>query len=339
MSKMTTLCYIEHDGKYLMLYRNKKENDINEGKWIGVGGHFEEGESPEECLVREVKEEMGLTVFSYQFRGLITFIPKPGEAEYMCLYTADRYEGVPTACNEGTLEWVPKDEVLNLNIWEGDKIFFRLLNEDATFFSMKLSYEGDRLVFASLDGKELELLDVVDEAGNPTGVARERALVHQNGDWHRTCHIWAARKDEEGAWEVLLQKRSLSKETYPGCYDCSAAGHVKAGGTCLDGAVREIKEELGIYVKPEELEPFGEIREDSEHEFHGNRLLERELITVYLYPVWGPLPEISLQKEEVESVCWMKLDQCFSLVRSGELPNCLDLRELEALKNFLDAKS
>ena len=237
----------------------------------------------------------------------------------------------------GLWNGVPKDEVLNLNIWEGDKIFFRLLNEDATFFSMKLSYEGDRLVFASLDGKELELLDVVDEAGNPTGVARERALVHQNGDWHRTCHIWAARKDEEGEWEVMLQKRSPAKETYPGCYDCSAAGHVKAGGTCLDGAVRELKEELGItrYLRV----PFGEIREDSQHEFHGSRLLERELITVYLYRVYGPAPEITLQEEEVESVCWMKLDQCFSLVRSGELPNCLDLRELEALKNFLDAKS
>ena len=153
MRNLTTLCYIEQDGKYLMLHRIKKKNDVNQHKWIGVGGHFEEGESPEECLLREVREETGLTLLSWRFRGLITFQSQGWGTEYMCLYTADRYEGVPTACNEGTLEWVPKDEVLNLNIWEGDKIFFRLLNEDATFFSMKLSYEGDRLVFASLDGK------------------------------------------------------------------------------------------------------------------------------------------------------------------------------------------
>ena len=157
MSKMTTLCYIEHDGKYLMLYRNKKENDINEGKWIGVGGHFEEGESPEECLVREVKEETGLTLTHWRSRGLLTFI-WGNMTEFIHLYTADGWTGEMIqgdACREGVLEWVPKEKVEQLPIWEGDKIFFRLLEENRPFFSLKLSYEDDILKEAVLDGKPL----------------------------------------------------------------------------------------------------------------------------------------------------------------------------------------
>ena len=126
------------------------------------GGHLEDGESPEECLLREVKEETGLTLTSWRFRGLVTFTSQGWGTEYMCLYTADRYEGEPTACSEGTLEWVPKEKVLDLNLWEGDKIFFRLIEEEAPFFSLKLSYQGDRLSEAVLDGRPLELFDVRD---------------------------------------------------------------------------------------------------------------------------------------------------------------------------------
>ena len=144
-SRMTTLCYIERDGAYLMLHRVSKKHDVNKDKWIGIGGHFEEGESPEECLLREAKEETGLTLTSYRFRGLVTFMAEGWPTEYMCLYTADKYEGEMADCNEGVLEWVKKEEVLKLNLWEGDKIFFRLLNEDVPFFSLKLSYNGDRL--------------------------------------------------------------------------------------------------------------------------------------------------------------------------------------------------
>lgn len=144
--KVTTLCYIEKDDRYLMLYRGKKENDCNGGKWIGVGGKFEPGESPEECLVREVKEETGLTITSYRFRGLITFVSDCWEDEMMCLFTADKFEGELTECEEGTLQWIPKSEVPQLNVWEGDKVFLEKLLTTNEFFSLKLRYEGERLV-------------------------------------------------------------------------------------------------------------------------------------------------------------------------------------------------
>lgn len=156
MSSLSTLCYIEKDGKYLMLHRTVKKNDVNKDKWIGVGGHFEQDESPEECVLREVKEETGYTLTSYKFRGLVTFISGNGVTEYMSLFTADGFEGEQIACDEGELEWVEKSKVQSLNIWEGDKIFFRLLEEREEFFSLKLVYDGhDKLIKASLDGKNI----------------------------------------------------------------------------------------------------------------------------------------------------------------------------------------
>ena len=156
IQNLTTLCYIEKDASYLMLHRVSKKNDINKDKWIGIGGHFKLNESPEECLLREAKEETGLTLTSYRFRGIVTFITDGlEEAEYMHLYTADGYEGEMIDCDEGTLEWVPKNKVTELNLWEGDLIFFDLLNQDAPFFSLKLVYQGDMLVEAVLDGKRI----------------------------------------------------------------------------------------------------------------------------------------------------------------------------------------
>lgn len=157
MEAMSTLCYIEKDNQYLMLHRIVKKNDVNKDKWIGVGGHFEENESPEECLLREVKEETGYTLTAYQFRGLVTFISGTGVTEYMCLYTADGFEGEQIFCDEGQLEWVHKDKILELNLWEGDKIFFQLLETRKDFFSLKLVYDGtNNLVEVSLDGKPWE---------------------------------------------------------------------------------------------------------------------------------------------------------------------------------------
>ena len=141
-----------------MLHRVKKKNDVNQDKWIGVGGKFEADESPEECLLREVREETGLTLTDYRFRAVVTFVAQGWETEYMHLYTATGWTGELTDCDEGTLEWVPKARVQELPIWEGDKIFFRLIEDPASpFFSPKMEYQGDRLVRAVLDGKELPL--------------------------------------------------------------------------------------------------------------------------------------------------------------------------------------
>ena len=151
-SPMTTLCYIEAEDSYLMLHRVSKKNDVNKDKWIGVGGHFEEGESPEECLLREVREETGLTLTSWRFRGIVTFTQEDYGTEYMCLYTADGFKGELKECAEGVLEWIKKDELLKLNLWKGDLIFLKLLKDDMPFFSLKLSYRGDELTDAVLDG-------------------------------------------------------------------------------------------------------------------------------------------------------------------------------------------
>lgn len=156
--KNSTLCYIEKDNKYLMLHRVVKKDDVNKDKWIGVGGQFEFGESPEDCVLREVKEETGYTLTSYQYRGLVTFVFADVEMEFMSLFTADGFEGEPIECNEGVLEWVPTEDVWKLNLWEGDKIFFRLLEEKIPFFSLKLVYNLDgQLESAALNGKVMEL--------------------------------------------------------------------------------------------------------------------------------------------------------------------------------------
>lgn len=148
---LTTICYIEKDDKYLMLHRTKKENDINKGKYIGIGGKFETGESPEECIVREVKEETGLLLKSYKLRGIITYTFTNYESEYMYVFTSKEFEGNLLECNEGDLSWVDKDKVLNLNLWEGDKIFLKELDKDNVFFTMKCEYDGDKLVKYTLN--------------------------------------------------------------------------------------------------------------------------------------------------------------------------------------------
>lgn len=156
-TKMSTLCYIERDDKYLMLHRVFKENDVNKDKWIGVGGHFEFAESPEECLCREVFEETGYVISDYKFRGLITFVygEKGKEiVEYMHLFTARNVKGEHKNCDEGILEWIPKKDIFELDLWEGDRIFLRLLDERDDFFSLKLVYnDKDELIESKLDGE------------------------------------------------------------------------------------------------------------------------------------------------------------------------------------------
>ena len=153
--KNTSLCYIQRDDEYLMLHRVKKENDENHDKWIGIGGKFEPGESPEECMLREALEETGLTISRWQYRGIVTFVSDEWGTEYMHLFTADRFQGQLKDCDEGELAWIKKSELLRLTLWEGDRIFLRLLDSDEPFFSLKLRYQGDKLVGAALNGKSL----------------------------------------------------------------------------------------------------------------------------------------------------------------------------------------
>lgn len=154
--KQTTLCYLQHDNQYLMLHRVKKQNDASHDKWIGVGGKCEADESPDECMLREVLEETGLQLSQWRYRGIVTFISDIWPCEYMHLFTASDWSGTMIDCDEGNLQWIPKNEILNLRLWEGDKIFLRLLmDEKQPFFSLKLSYHGDTLVAAKLNGRLL----------------------------------------------------------------------------------------------------------------------------------------------------------------------------------------
>lgn len=155
--KNTSLCYIECGGQYLMLHRVKKVNDENHDKWIGIGGKFEPGESPEECMQREVTEETGLTAREWRYRGIVTFVSDEWETEYMHLFTCTGFTGTLRECDEGVLEWIDKRALLALPIWEGDKIFLRLLDEGEPFFSLKLNYSGDRLTAAVLNGVPLNV--------------------------------------------------------------------------------------------------------------------------------------------------------------------------------------
>ena len=154
---LTTLCYIEKDGQYLMMHRVSKKNDLNQDKWIGIGGKFEGDESPDECLLREAYEETGLRLTSWQCRGVVTFLTNgPWEGEFMYLFTADGFEGQLKECDEGQLQWISRDFLDQLPKWEGDQIFLDLLWQDAPFFLLKLRYDGDKLVEAVLNGEKIK---------------------------------------------------------------------------------------------------------------------------------------------------------------------------------------
>lgn len=322
--RMSTLCYIEKEHKYLMLHRIVKKNDVNKDKWIGVGGHFEEGESPEECILREVKEETGYTLTSYRYRGLVTFVFADIEMEYMSLFTADGFEGEPIVCNEGVLEWVDIEDVWKLNLWEGDKIFFRLLDEEIPFFSLKLVYRADgTLEHAALNGKAMEMFDVIDENGEKTGLIKERGVVHREGALHATAHIWIARKNEKSGYDILLQKRSDNKDSHPGCYDISSAGHICAGDNVLESALRELHEELGIEAKPQELREIGVYEKHYEGEFYGKPFRDNQRSTMYLYQEPIDITTLQLQQSEIASVIWMDYKEALCAIRENTMKHCI----------------
>ena len=153
----STLCYLERDGQYLMLHRVKKQNDANHDKWIGVGGKFEEGESPEDCVTREVWEETGLTLTDYAYRGVVTLVSDRWEGEYMHLFTATGFTGQVKECDEGQLEWIPKEKLMQLPMWAGDRLFLERIAQPGPFFSLKLRYRGETLEGAWLNGKPLNI--------------------------------------------------------------------------------------------------------------------------------------------------------------------------------------
>lgn len=336
MERLSTLCYIEQDGKYLMLHRTVKKNDVNKDKWIGVGGHFEYGESPEECLLREVKEETGYTLTSWKYRGIVTFVYGEDTVEYMSLYTADGFTGEPIECDEGELEWVDKKDIPALELWEGDKIFFRLLDMEREFFSLKLVYNrSDVLQYAALDGEPLELFDEIREDGSRTGVVKERGVVHEDGSLHPTVHTWIVRSNDKSGYDLLLQKRSECKDSNPGCWDISSAGHVEAGHGYLESAIRELKEELGIDALPEQLREVGTRRCGFESEFYGRPFRDNELSMIYIYEEPVNTAELTLQESEVSETAWMDYKECRRKVAGHLFQNCIYEDELDMVGRAL----
>lgn len=334
-ASLSTLVYIEDPETHqiLMLHRVKKHHDVNHGKWIGIGGHFEKDESPEDCLLREVREETGLTLTKWHFQGIVTFISGDGVTEYMHLYTSDAFTGTLHDCDEGELKWVPKEEVLKLNLWEGDRIFFRLILEDPDFFSLKLVYDGNgRLCSAVQDGRDMELFDVLDESGQKTGIVRERNVCHRDGSLHGTVHIWFLR-EHQGKWQVLLQKRSAVKNSNPGRYDISSAGHIPSGETPIQAAVREVGEELGLNVVPSDLIKIGTHRAGFSARFHGKPFVDQELSTVYLCFKAFDLKELKLQESEVALVKWFDLKAARQGISDQSIPNCIHMDEFDMVKD------
>ena len=180
----------------------------------------------------------------------------------------------------------------------------------------------------------MELLDVVDENGVPTGTVVSREKAHAEGIRHRTAHVWLVRF-RQGKAEVLLQKRCQDKDSWPGCYDISSAGHIPAGADYIASALRELKEELGVSVKEEELKDCGMHRMDVNTEFYGKPFIDRQVSKVYLLHLDWEAEDFKVQEEEIESVIWMDFEECMQAVIHQSIPNCIDIKELEMLKAFL----
>ena len=356
MPELTTLCYLVKDGKALMLHRVVKKNDVNKDKWIGVGGHFEDGESPEDCAKREIYEETGLTAEAMTLNGIVTFdSAKQDHTEYMFLYTVTEWTGTAHECDEGVLEWIDFDRIRNMNLWEGDRIFLKLLDEGHPFFSLKLVYdEKDVLRGAVLDGRPMELFDILNPDGTLAGYTRERSIAHEMGSLHGTVHIWIARdtkKENKGdkednevkeaagtGWQLLLQKRAADKDSYPGCMDISSAGHIKAGDGVEETLLREFREEMGISASAEDFTYVGDHLSYHESVFYGKPFRDHELSHIFVYRLSDRIDaeKLRLQKEEIESVSWIDFDELEQRMKDGTIQTCIDPDELSILKEFLE---
>lgn len=329
--KDATLCYIERDGQYLMMLRNKKQNDPNEGKWIGVGGKLEEGESPEECAKREISEETGLQATKLIYCGDVYFRSDVWEEEIMRLFLVTEFEGELADCDEGELHWVDKDKIFDLHLWDGDRIFLKYLVSGREFDEMVLTYRGERLTSCRVDGEEVELIDVCNEDGSPAGYVASRDFVHWKGLWHTTNHMWAVRQNEGGRPELLLQLRAAGKRLYPSCWDISSAGHIPAGEEAVQGALRELREELGIDAAPDELEYIGTLVMTYDDDY-GEGYHDREHCRISILRKPVELSDLTLQESEVERVMWFGLDELTHAMADGTLKHCLFEEELDFIR-------
>lgn len=329
--RLTTLCYIEKDGKYLMLLRNVKKDDGSLNKWIGVGGKLEHNEAPDECARREILEETGLTALNLIPRGVVTFISDMWESEYMFLYSVTEFSGTLILCDEGELHWIDKSDVFQLKLWDGDRIFLHMMMENSPYFEMKLIYRGERLNKCVINGKDAELFDIMNEDGSPANYVAERNYAHLTGLWHNTVHIWIIRKNSKGNIELLLQKRAANKDSNPCCYDISSAGHISAGDDVLESAMREMSEELGLYTEESDFEYIGLRKVVFDSEFYGKPFHDRELSHIFLYRKPVNESELKLQKSEVESVMWMDFDECCKAVDNNSIPHCIYADELKMI--------
>lgn len=266
----------------------------------------------------------------------MTFVYGEDTVEYMSLYTADGFTGNPIECDEGELEWVDKKDIPALELWEGDKIFFRLLDMGREFFSLKLVYDRqDVLRYAALDGVPMELFDEIREDGSRTGVVKERGVAHEDGSLHPTVHTWIVRSNDKSGYDLLLQKRSECKDSNPGCWDISSAGHVEAGHGYLESAIRELKEELGIDALPEQLREVGTRRCGFESEFYGRPFRDNELSMIYIYEEPVNTAELTLQESEVSETAWMDYKECRRKVAGHLFQNCIYEDELDMVGRAL----
>ena len=335
--KNATLCYIERDGKILMMFRNKKPNDPNEGKWIGVGGKVEPGETVEQCARREILEETGLTVRELTAWGDVWFRSDVWEDEVMHLFAASGAEGELSECDEGELHWIEKDEVFSLRLWDGDRVFLKYLMQGVKFDRMELEYHGDRLCRCVVDGNEEELLDVNLRNGEPSGMVVSRDFVHWKGQWHPTVHVWLTGRDPQGKPTLLLQLRAAGKRLYPSHWDISAAGHIPAGERPLNGALRELEEELGVHAAPDDPVYAGVLIMTYDDDI-GQGYHDREHCYVYLLHSDADESEFTLQASEVEKVMWMPFDELYEAVRRNTFHHCLFTRELDFIRPFIEGQ-
>ncbi len=208
------------------------------------------------------------------------------------------------------------------------KMFVIIRSERAAAFKETVFY-GQEAVW-------MELLDIVDEKGSPTGQTVEREKAHREGIRHRSSHVWLFRR-RAGRVEVLLQKRSSGKDSFPGCYDISSAGHIPAGVDYKSSAVRELREELGVEAEESKLQYCGTRYIYYEEAFYGKLFIDNQVSNVYLLWLDREPGDFVLQEEEVEKVEWFDFKECVELVRQNRIPHCIMMEELEMLRRKLDS--